>query len=148
MADRIIENVPRVAQFLDGGSMLTPFVGSLWAALTAMGKPRPYADILAMSGTGTDAPGMEWWYVHSEGMDTAGFDVVDFEGGLYAAAISIDEHTVGRKIHEGDVLYVNIPEKHARIVELELKPKLAEDEREVLENFLETKLTKEPFRGR
>lgn len=52
MADRIIENVPRVAQFPDGGSMLTPFVGSLWAALSAMGRPRPYADILAMSGAG------------------------------------------------------------------------------------------------
>lgn len=51
-------------------------------------------------------------------------------------AISIDGPTVGRQIHEGDILYVNIPEKHARIVELELKPKLAEDEREVLENFL------------
>lgn len=44
-------------------------------------------------------------------------------------AISIDGPTVGRQIHEGDILYVNIPEKHARIVELELKPKLAEDER-------------------
>lgn len=52
MANRIIENVPRVAQFPEGGAMLTPFVGSLWAALTAMGKSRPYADILAMSGAG------------------------------------------------------------------------------------------------
>ncbi|HOC66003.1 MAG TPA: translation initiation factor IF-2, partial [Methanothrix soehngenii] len=43
-------------------------------------------------------------------------------------AISIDGPTVGRQIHEGDILYVNIPEKHARIVEMELKPKLAEDE--------------------
>ncbi len=37
-----------------------------------------------------EAQGMEWWYVHDEGMDTGGFDVVDFEGGLYAAAISWD----------------------------------------------------------
>ena len=63
-------------------------------------------------------------------------------------AISIDGPTVGRQIHEGDILYVNIPEKHARIVELELKPKLAEDEREVLENFLEIKRKKDPFWGR
>lgn len=61
-------------------------------------------------------------------------------------AISIDGPTVGRQIHEGDILYVNIPEKHARIVELELK--LAEDEREVLENFLEIKRKKDPFWGR
>ena len=63
-------------------------------------------------------------------------------------AISIDGPTVGRQIHEGDILYVNNPEKHARIVELELKPKLAEDEREVLENFLEIKRKKDPFWGR
>ncbi len=63
-------------------------------------------------------------------------------------AVSIDGPTVGRQIHEGDILYVNIPEKHARIVELELKPKLAEDEREVLENFLDIKRKKDPFWGR
>ncbi|MDM7934403.1 MAG: translation initiation factor IF-2, partial [Methanothrix sp.] len=63
-------------------------------------------------------------------------------------AISIDGPTVGRQIHEGDILYVNIPEKHARIVEQELKPKLAEDEREVLEDFLAIKRKKDPFWGR
>jgi translation initiation factor 5B len=63
-------------------------------------------------------------------------------------AISIDGPTVGRQIHEGDILYVNIPEKHARIVEQELMPKLSEDEREVFEDFLEIKRKKEPFWGR
>lgn len=63
-------------------------------------------------------------------------------------AISIDGPTVGRQIHEGDILYVNIPEKHARIVEMELKSKLSEDEREVLEKFLDIKRRKEPFWGR
>ena len=43
-------------------------------------------------------------------------------------------------------LFSSVP--HARIVELELKPKLAEDEREVLENFLEIKRKKDPFWGR
>lgn len=63
-------------------------------------------------------------------------------------AISIDGPTVGRQIHEGDILYVNIPEKHSRIVEQELMPKLSEDEREVFEQFLEIKRKKEPFWGR
>ncbi len=63
-------------------------------------------------------------------------------------AISIDGPTVGRQIHEGDILYVNIPEKHARIVELELKSRLSEDEREVLESFLEIKRKKDAFWGR
>lgn len=74
----------------------------------------------------------------NQGSATAGQEV----------AISIDGPTVGRQIHEGDILYVNIPEKHARIVELELKPKLAEDEREVLDDFLEIKRKKDPFWGR
>lgn len=48
------------------------------------------------------APGMEWWYVHSEGMDAAGFDMVDFEGGLYAAAVSVDgDDTDGTRVYEG-----------------------------------------------
>ncbi len=63
-------------------------------------------------------------------------------------AISIDGPTVGRQIHEGDILYVNIPERHSRIVEQELMPKLSEDEREVFEEFLEIKRKKEPFWGR
>jgi len=63
-------------------------------------------------------------------------------------AVAIDGPTVGRQIHEGDILYVNIPEKHARIVEQELKPRLAEDERETMENFLTIKRKKEPFWGR
>lgn len=63
-------------------------------------------------------------------------------------AVAIDGPTVGRQIHEGDILYVNIPEKHARIVEQELKPRLAEDERETMENFLAIKRKKEPFWGR
>lgn len=63
-------------------------------------------------------------------------------------AISIDGPTVGRQIHEGDILYVNIPERHSRIVEQELMPKLSQDEREVFEQFLEIKRKKEPFWGR
>ena len=63
-------------------------------------------------------------------------------------AVAIDGPTVGRQIHEGDILYVNIPEKHARIVEQELMPRLAEDERETMENFLDIKRKKEPFWGR
>lgn len=49
-----------------------------------------------------DARGMEWWYIFAEGMDTAGFEAVDFDGGLYAAAISVDEdETDGTRVYEG-----------------------------------------------
>ncbi len=53
MSGKRIPGVPRIAQFIEGqSSMLTPFVGSLWAALEGMGRPWPYADILALSGAG------------------------------------------------------------------------------------------------
>lgn len=63
-------------------------------------------------------------------------------------AISIDGPTVGRQIHEGDLLYVNIPEKHARIIEQELKQKMSQDEIEIFEKFLEIKRKKDMFWGR
>lgn len=46
--------------------------------------------------------GMEWWFVWEAGMDTADFDVIDFEGGLYAAAISWDEDDAdGERVYQG-----------------------------------------------
>ncbi|MEA2045897.1 MAG: translation initiation factor IF-2 [Euryarchaeota archaeon] len=63
-------------------------------------------------------------------------------------AISIDGPIVGRQIHEGDVLYVNIPEKHANILETELKSKLSVDEKEVLDDFLEIKRKTKTFWAR
>ena len=52
MDSRIIENVPRIAQFIGNESYLTPFIGSLYAALHGMGTPRYYAELLALSGAG------------------------------------------------------------------------------------------------
>lgn len=39
--------------------------------------------------TGTEK-GMEWLYMYREGMYTAGLDVIDFPGGLYAVVCGID----------------------------------------------------------
>jgi len=63
-------------------------------------------------------------------------------------AVSIDGPTVGRQIHEGDILYVNIPERHARVLEQELKPRMSEDEVEALDEFLAIKRKKDLFWGR
>ncbi len=63
-------------------------------------------------------------------------------------AVSIDGPTVGRQIHEGDILYVNIPEKHVKIIEAELKQRFSEDELEALDRFLEIKRSRDPFWGR
>ncbi|MCD5409981.1 MAG: translation initiation factor IF-2, partial [Methanocellales archaeon] len=61
------------------------------------------------------------------------------------AAFSIEGPTVGRQINEGDMLYVDIPEKHAKILEQELCDTLSEDEAETLRAFLDIKRKKDPL---
>lgn len=52
MTNKVIDGVPRVAYFIGKESMLTPYIGSLYAALQSQGEAWTYADILAMSGSG------------------------------------------------------------------------------------------------
>ncbi|NYT00957.1 MAG: translation initiation factor IF-2 [Methanocellales archaeon] len=63
-------------------------------------------------------------------------------------AISIEGPVVGRQIKEGDILYVDIPKKHAKILEQELRDTIPADELETLEAFLEIKRKNDPFWAR
>lgn len=54
-------------------------------------------------------------------------------------AMAIKDAIVGKGFEEGDELYVDIPEKHYKILERELKDKLTEDEFETLNQFLDIK---------
>jgi translation initiation factor 5B len=63
-------------------------------------------------------------------------------------AVSIDGPTVGRQITEGDELWVEIPEKHAKILEQELTEELTADEREVLSVYLDRRRDRDPFWGK
>jgi translation initiation factor 5B len=63
-------------------------------------------------------------------------------------AVSIDGPTVGRQITEGDELWVEIPEKHAKILEQELTEELTADEREVLSVYLDRRRERDPFWGK
>ena len=63
-------------------------------------------------------------------------------------AVSIDGPTVGRQIEEGDELWVEIPEKHAKILEQELTEDITIDEREVLSMYLEKHRERDPFWGK
>jgi translation initiation factor 5B len=54
-------------------------------------------------------------------------------------AVSIKGPTVGRQIDEGDILYVDLPEKAASQLNQEHKDKLTADELDVLQEFLELK---------
>jgi translation initiation factor 5B len=63
-------------------------------------------------------------------------------------AVSIDGPTVGRQIEEGDELWVEIPEKHAKILEQELREEITAGEREALKRYLETHRNRDPFWGK
>jgi len=60
-------------------------------------------------------------------------------------AVAIDGVTVGRQIKVEDILYVDIPEAHAREL---AKLELTQDEKEVLEKVKEIKSKEKPFWGR
>lgn len=60
-------------------------------------------------------------------------------------AMAIEGVTVGRQVKEGDLLYANIPERHAKILEHEICDSLSADELETLEAFLEIKRRDNPF---
>jgi translation initiation factor 5B len=63
-------------------------------------------------------------------------------------AVSIDGPTVGRDIEEGDELWIEIPEKHAKILEQELSDDIPADELEALTAYLDERRKKDPFWGK
>ncbi len=79
-----------------------------------------------------------------KGLQSGGENTSEARVGM-EVAVAIDGPTVGRQIKEEDVLYVNIPEKHAKILEHELYDSLSADEIETLDSFLEIKRRNNPF---
>jgi translation initiation factor 5B len=62
-------------------------------------------------------------------------------------AMAIKNAIVGKNFEEGDTLYIDIPEKHYKILEKELKNKLTEDEFETLNEILNIKRKIDPDWG-
>jgi translation initiation factor 5B len=60
-------------------------------------------------------------------------------------AMAIDGATVGRQIKEEDILYINVPERHAKVLEHEIYDSLSKDEKETLDIFLSLKRKDNPF---
>lgn len=60
-------------------------------------------------------------------------------------SVAIDGPTIGRGLDEGDELFAEIPEKHAKILELELLEELEDHERAVFMTYLENVRAAEPF---
>lgn len=63
-------------------------------------------------------------------------------------AVSIDKPVVGRHIDEGDILYVSIPESHAKRLLSKFTGRLSPDELECLDEIVKIMNRKKPFWGR
>ncbi|WP_254535747.1 translation initiation factor IF-2 [Halomarina litorea] len=80
-------------------------------------------------------------------LQNQGEDIDELRAGERASA-AIDGPTVGRQIDEGDELWAEIPEKHAKILEQELKEDIPTDEREALSMYLDKRRKVDPFWGK
>jgi len=79
-----------------------------------------------------------------QGIQDQGEDVDEARAGE-RVSVAIDGPTIGRQVDEGDELWVDLPEKHAKILEQELREELPADEREALAQFLEQRRKQDPF---
>lgn len=63
-------------------------------------------------------------------------------------AISIEGPTVGRQINVGDELYVDIPERHVKVIETEMLSHLNTSMQMILEEFTSMRRKPDPFWGK
>ena len=82
-----------------------------------------------------------------KGIQDAGEDLDEARAGD-RVSVAIDGPTVGRQIDEGDELWVDLPETHAKILEQELNEDIPPDERDALRMYLERKRREDPFWGK
>jgi translation initiation factor 5B len=62
-------------------------------------------------------------------------------------AVSMEGVVIGRNVKEGDMLYVDIPEEDAKMIEEKLKESLASSEMETFKEFVELRRQKDLFWG-
>jgi translation initiation factor 5B len=78
------------------------------------------------------------------GIQKQGEDVDEARAGE-RVSVAIDGPTVGRQIDEGDELWIELPEKHAKILEQELSSEIPADELEALQAYLDKHRNRDPF---
>ncbi|WP_336024422.1 translation initiation factor IF-2 [Halobellus salinisoli] len=81
------------------------------------------------------------------GIQEQGEDVSEARAGT-RVSVAIDGPTVGRQIDEGDELWIDLPEKHAKILEQELSDDIPADELEALTSYLDKHRKRDPFWGK
>ncbi|QCS41213.1 translation initiation factor IF-2 [Natrinema versiforme] len=82
-----------------------------------------------------------------KGIQEQGEDVDEARAGN-RVSVAIDGPTVGRQIEEDDELWIEIPEKHAKILEQELASEIPADELEALNMYLDKQRSRDPFWGK
>ncbi|NGM69857.1 translation initiation factor IF-2 [Natronolimnobius sp. AArcel1] len=82
-----------------------------------------------------------------KGIQEQGEDVDEARAGN-RVSVAIDGPTVGRQIEEDDELWIEIPEKHAKILEQELTSEIPADELEALNMYLDKQRSRDPFWGK
>ncbi|MCX8172242.1 MAG: translation initiation factor IF-2 [Archaeoglobaceae archaeon] len=63
-------------------------------------------------------------------------------------AIAIEDVTIGRQLEGDEILYVDIPEKHAKIIEKELLNSFDEETKKAFLEYLQIKRKENPFWGK
>jgi|GEM_PF-6581566 hypothetical protein len=61
--------------------------------------------------------------------------------------MAIKDGVFGRNLEEGDVLYVDIPENHYKVLDNEMKSDLNEDEIDILQETVDIKKKDNPSWG-
>ena len=63
-------------------------------------------------------------------------------------AIAIEGATVGRQLDVEDEVYVDLPERHVKVLEREMLPHISATAREVLEEYTAMRRRGDPFWGK
>jgi translation initiation factor 5B len=140
--EQILENITRPARFkiLDDHTFRQSDPAVVGVEIRG-GLLRRNTNVVRFDGDEPDRVGM------LKSIQDEGEDVDEARTGE-RVAVSIDGPTVGRQIKEGDELWTEIPEKHAKILEQELTEELSADEREVLTMYLDKQRNRDPFWGK
>jgi translation initiation factor 5B len=84
---------------------------------------------------------------HVKSMQSRQENIREADAGM-EVAISIEGATVGRQVNVNDELFVEIPERHVKILEHEMLPHLTPSMKECLEDYTSMKRKGDPFWGK
>ena len=140
--DQVLDNITRPARFqiLDDHTFRQSDPAVVGVEIRG-GSLRRNSNIAQFEGDEPERVGM------LKSIQDEGEDVDEARTGE-RVAVSIDGPTVGRQIEEGDTLWTEIPEKHAKILEQELTDDISADEIETLNMYLEKRRNRDPFWGK